>query len=266
VALRATAVSFDQIDVTWTNASTITTEFSLEERGPGGTFAPIPEYPGTGTTFHHRGLVEGTTHEYQVFAVIHDGVEDDAPQPVLKSAASATASATTLVFTTAFTGTLTTDAAGFEGFCVVQRLSTTLLTAGGTQVRILLRGSTTGDLTLDKVTISQAATGQGVELYDPGPDLTVVVPSAAFPSGVTIAQNTAPVTVGPVNYTLDITKDLLVAFDISNTQGNLRVGALTGGDTYSSPATAEAGAQPRTAGYQASPPGNLCLVEKIEVL
>ncbi len=101
VNFRATAVSFDQIDLSWTNASTITTS-SLEERGPGGTFAPIPEYPGTGTTFQHRSLIEGTTHEYQVFAVIHDGVEDDAPQPVLKSAA-ATASATTLAFTAVFT-------------------------------------------------------------------------------------------------------------------------------------------------------------------
>src|SRR5262249_51095363 len=102
VNLIATAVSINQIDLSWRNASRITTEFSLEERGPGGTFRPIPEYPGTGTRFSHRGLIEGTTHEYQVFAVIHDGVEDNAPQPVLKSAA-ATSSATTLAFTPVFT-------------------------------------------------------------------------------------------------------------------------------------------------------------------
>jgi len=36
-------------------------------------------------------------------------------------------------------------------------LSQTLLAAGGTEVRILLRGSTTGRLTLDKVAISQPA-------------------------------------------------------------------------------------------------------------
>jgi len=51
-----------------------------------------------------------------------------------------------------------------------QRLSQTLLAAGGTQVRILLRGSTTGRLTLDKVAISQPAVGPrtdraGVSMY-----------------------------------------------------------------------------------------------------
>ena len=65
---------------------------------------------------------------------------------------------TTLAFTAAFTappGTLTTDEPSNEGICLVQRLSQALLTAGGTQVRIHLRGSTTGSLTLDKIAISQ---------------------------------------------------------------------------------------------------------------
>ena len=157
VNLVATPVSIDQIDLSWTNASAIATEFSLEHRAcPGArsrksSAAPAPRFP-------HPGLGEGTQHEYRVFAIVVDGFQNDVPQEV-KSAPSATVSATTLAFTAAFTappGTLTTDQAGVEGFCVVQRLSQTLLTAGGTQVRILLRGSTTGSLTLDKVTISQA--------------------------------------------------------------------------------------------------------------
>ena len=160
----------------------------------------------------------------------------------------------------AFTGTLTTDAPGFEGFCVVQRLSQTLLAAGGThQVRITLSGSAAGSLTLDKVTISQpAATG---DPYDAAPDLTDVA------LGVIIPPNTA-VTVGPVNYKLDPTKDLLVAFDISNTpgEGNLRFGALAGGETFARPATAEADVQDRTTGYPGIAANNLYLVEKIEVL
>jgi hypothetical protein len=270
VNFRATAVSFDQIDLSWTNASTITTELSLEERGPGGGFAPIPGYPGTGTTFRHRSLIEGTTHEYQVFAVIHDGVEDDAPQPVLKSAA-ATASATTLAFTAVFTAPpgILTNEANNAGFCAVQRLSQTLLARGGnpTQVRILLRGPITGSVTLDKVTISQAAApGPGVDVYDSGPDLTDVA------SGVTIAANAA-MTVGPVNYRLDATKDLIIAFDISNApgQGNLPVGALTGADAFSNPnpnppGTPEAGKPDRTPNYQNTSLNTLALIELIEVL
>jgi hypothetical protein len=145
---------------------------------------------------------------------------------------------------------------------VVQRLSTTLLTAGGThQVRILLRGSTTGSLTLDKVTISQPDATATSDPYDAASDLTEVA------SGVTIPPNTA-VTVGPVNYTLDPLKDLLVAFDISNTpgEGNFHFGALTGGDTFSKQGIAEAGVPDRTAGYPNHAPDNLFLVEIIEVL
>jgi hypothetical protein len=258
VNLVANPASFDQIDLSWTNASAIATEFSLEHRVPGGAFTEI--FRGAGTTFSHRGLDEGTTHEYRVFAIVVDGFQDDVPQEV-KSAASGIVPATTLTFTVAFEappGTLTTDQPGIEGFCVVQRLSQTLLTAGGTQVRISLRGATTGSLTLDRVTISQpAATG---DRYDAAPDLTDVA------SAVTIAPNST-VTVGPVNYTLDPTQDLLVAFDVSNTpgEGNVRTGALTGGDSFGRSATAEAGVQDRTTGYLFGA-DFLNLIEKIEVL
>jgi hypothetical protein len=83
---------------------------------------------------------------------------------------------------------------------------------------------------------------------------------------IPIPANTA-VTVGPVNYTLDPNKDLLIAFDISNTpgQGNTRFGALTGADIYAKLTPAEAGAQDRSTGY-VNTPDNLALVEIIEVL
>jgi len=258
VNLVATPAGINQIVVSWGNASAVATEFSLEHRvPPGGNFREI--FRGPATTFTDARPVEGT-HEYQVFAIV-DGVQDDVPQDGgVKSAA--TAITVTFAFTAAFTappGTLTTDDTGAEGICVVQRLSQTLLTASGTQVRISLRGSTVGSLTLDRITISQpAATG---DPYDSASDLTDVA------SGVIIPPNTV-VTVGPVDYTLDRTKDLLVAFDISNTpgEGNTRFGALTGGDTFVRAATAEAGVQDRTTGYPAITANNVALIEKIEVL
>ena len=138
-------------------------------------------------------------------------------------------------------------------------MSQTLLAAGGTQVRIVLRGSTTGSLTLDRVAISQpAATG---DPYDAAPDLTDVA------SGVTIPPNTV-VTVGPVNYALDPTRDLLVAFDISNTpnEGNRIFGTLPGANSFARSATAEAGVQDRTTGYPGFAADTLHFVERIEVL
>jgi hypothetical protein len=136
-------------------------------------------------------------------------------------------------------------------------------------VRILLRGPNTGSLTLDRVTISQTADSQpgasGIEdPYDAASDLTDV------DSNVTIAQNTVR-NVGPANYTLDPTQDLLVAFDISNISnmpgdGNVRFGPLTGADAFSKPGTAEATVQDRAANYPNTAPDTLVLIEKILVL
>ena len=61
-SFTATPVSINQIDLSWTNASTVATEFSLERRVLGGTFAPIGPVRVTGNTFSDTiGLSEGTT-------------------------------------------------------------------------------------------------------------------------------------------------------------------------------------------------------------
>ena len=263
VNLVATAAGFG-IDLSWTNASTVATEFSLERRVLGGTFSEILPGPGTSTTFSDTGsdiggLSGGTTYEYQVFAKI-DGFENSQPQ-VVKSLASATRSATTLAFTAAFTGALTTDQPGNEGVCLVQRLNQSLLAPNvtGTQVGLVLRGSTAGSLTLDNIFISKV--GNTGDPYDAEPtDLTLVA------SNVTIPPNTTR-TVGPVNYALDPNQDLLVAFDISSTpnEGSLRFATLLNGDAFQNLATAEAGVPDRTSGYIASQ-NALFLIEKIEVL
>lgn len=256
--LVATPADVDQIDLSWTNASATADEFSLEQRAPGGAFTEI--HRGPESTFSHSPLAEGSQHEYRVFAIVVNGFEDSIAQEV-QSAASPIVSAATLSFGPAFTappGTLTTDQTGVEGFCIVQRIGTALLTAGGTQVRVVLRGSTTGTLTLDRITISQAAAG---DPYDSAADLTSVA------SAVTLAPNT-PRTVGPVAYALDPARDLLVAFDFSNTpgQGNPRFGALAGADSFARAATSEASLQDRTTGYPGVANNNLYLIERIEVL
>ena len=64
--LAATPAGINQIDVSWTNASTIATEFSLERSVAGGPFAEIfrgadtnSPFPDTGSDI--GGLIEGTT-------------------------------------------------------------------------------------------------------------------------------------------------------------------------------------------------------------
>jgi hypothetical protein len=136
-------------------------------------------------------------------------------------------------------------------------------------VRILLRGPTTGSLTIDRVTISQTADSQpgatGTEdPYDAAPDLTDVAGVNIPPNTpVTIQANTA-VTIGPVDYPLDPTQDLLVAFDIRS--GNILFGGLTGAFFFSNSATVEARVPDRTTGYQNVTADTLSLIEIIQVL
>ncbi len=252
--LVARALDDHSVALTWINNDSADTRFRIERmEDDGERFGTIlDDVPSTSVT-DTSGL-EGVTYLYRVRALL-DG-EPSVPSNI--------ASATT--FTVAFTGTLTDDAPDHEGFCGVQRLSRKLLTAGGTQVRIVLRGSTKGSLTLDRVTISQAAaTG---DPFDSAADLTDVASNVIIPpnTAVTVPPN------GPVNYTLDPTIDLLVAFDISNTagEGNARVavGTLPGGDAFSKPRTAEAGRRDRggTDGYPNHAPDSLALIEKIMVL
>jgi len=252
--LVARALDDHSVALTWINNDSADTHFRIERmEDDGEEFETIlDDIPSTSVT-DTSGL-EGVTYLYRVRALL-DG-ETSVPSNI--------ASATT--FTVAFTGTLTDDAPDHEGFCGVQRLSPKLLTAGGTQVRIVLRGSTKGSLTLDRVTISQAAaTG---DPFDSAADLTDVASNVIIPpnTAVTVPPN------GAVNYTLDPTTDLIVAFDISNTpgEGNVRVavGTLPGGDAFSKPRTAEAGQRDRggTDGYPNHASDSLALIEKILVL
>jgi hypothetical protein len=230
-------------------------------------------YRGTDTTFIHSGdpsLVEGSAHEYRVFAFVSEdngGVENDVPQDV-KSPPSRIVSARTLAFTAVFTappGTLTVESDA-SGFCVVQRLSQALLARGGTphtQVRIVLRGPATGSLTIDRVTISQPDPTAGADPWQPAPDLTDVA-GVNVPPNTPVTIQATPVTVGPVSYALDPTQDLLVAFDIRS--GNILFGGLTGAFFFSNSATAEAGARPRTTPYENQTPDVLSLIEIIQVL
>src|SRR4029079_2684443 len=169
VNLTATAAGNNQINLSWTNASTVATRFRLQERPPGGTFTDVPLPDPTVTSFSHTGLVAGTTHEYQVFSFV-DGFEDSLGQTVFSLPSPFQSATTPAVFTAAFAPpptTLTTDETRLEGFCVVQRLRASLLTPNliGTQVRITLRGSTAANLILDNIAISQVGTTAAP--YDP---------------------------------------------------------------------------------------------------
>lgn len=94
--------------------------------------------------------------------------------------------------------------------------------------------------------------------WDSGPDLK------EFPvGGVAIPPNTA-VTLDPIDYALDQTEDLIVAFDTAAYANVPKQGSLTGPKVFTKASTAEAGLPKRTAGYTTANDA-VVLIEKIEV-
>ena len=269
VRFTATPAGITKIDLSWTNASTVATEFSLDRRAlPGGPIIPILLPDPTSTRFsdsERTGLVDGTTYEYRVFATV-DGVENSVGQPV--NSLPAVQTATTPVPAVAFAappGTLVNDqaSAAGEGNCQAQLFRPGLLGGAGpqvsTEVRITVRGSSLGSLTLDSVFISRV--GSTGDPYDSATDLTFVATAVPVPASSSVA-------LPPVIYALDPAQDLLIAYDVSRTlgQGNLLFGQLNLTDIFAKKtATPEAGLQDRSANYITAA-NILFLIEKIEVL
>jgi hypothetical protein len=260
-ALTATRVDATKVKLTWATNSATATRFAFEFRTTPGqgefTAVPVSSNNGmaSGSELEHTVPANTAEVEYRAFAILPNAFQKGIRQPV-RSLASNLSVAAAAPFSTAFTGNLTTDQPNIGGFCIVQRFPADVLS--GSQVRITLRGSTAGDLTIDKVSISQAAaTG---DPYDAAADPILLK------SNVQIPANTS-VMIGPASFTPDATKPVLVAFDISAAagQGNVRFGAAAAGIvSYARAATAEAGVQDRTAGYSAGV-SNVYLIEKIEV-
>jgi hypothetical protein len=257
--LVATPVSSSEIDLTWTdNAATSTTAFRIARKENGAppvdptSAANPPPAPGgmqqQWKDFEDSSLKPGTPYEYQVFAKVVDQ----------ESVGSNTAPATT--FAEAYNVPLTTDDPGLEGRTIVQRIDAGHITSAGAKVRLTLRGSTVGNLVINKVTISQPATAG--HAWDSAADLIEVRFGGA--SGVTIPANTEKRS-DITNYTLVLGKDLLVAFDISTTDGSARRATMPGPTQYFKPNTAEAAVQTRSANYQTFA-GRVSIVEKIEVV
>jgi hypothetical protein len=157
-----------------------------------------------------------------------------------------------------FSETLTEDEAGWEGYCLVQRVEPIRLSQSGTHVRLTLRASSASAAYIDRIFISQA--DPAGDPYDSAADLKEIQGvRLTVPAG-------AAVTTAYVDYTLDAQKPLIIAVDFG--------GAPPSGIRYRDAVpTAEASAYWQY-GHQASntdrggtfePENRIYLIEKIEV-
>jgi hypothetical protein len=263
--LVPTLIGASQVQFSWNNASATATKFSLEHRSsPGSGWTEI--YKGTAKTSPASPLTPAGGDEYRVSAIV-DGFDNSVAKEVRSIPSAPVAAVTEIPITpwkTAFNVPLTTDdPQAFNGNTIVQRIDAAHITNAGAKVRITLHGSTTGNLVIKKVTISQAAPAG--QLWNSAADLTEVKSGGV--SGVTIPANTPPKALDDTNYNLVLGKDLIVAFDISGataTDGFTRRATLAGPTMFSKNNTAEAATQNRSVNYLTHA-GRVHIVEKIEV-
>jgi len=263
--LVATPEEVNKIVLKWNHVTNLnkTIKFKIKhtlKTPPGGT-EELTISPTKSTTYTYpHPVAEGSEHEYQVAAVV-DGFDNSPVESDLSGPAPVSAKPL------AFKAVLTTDqppnGPNLEGYCLIQKISGALLKNTGTKVKITVRGSNVGSLTIDKIFISRVLAGG--KLYDPAADLVQVA------SAVSLLANTEQ-TFGPISYNIPVSpQDLLIAFDISPMpgQGNVRFASpVPGALLYYKANTKEAATTPtRSPGYVNNPALQVVyLVEKIEVL
>jgi hypothetical protein len=213
-------------------------------------------FPVTGFSFLDTNLTPATTYEYQVAGRNSDQAQDFSTPPTPVQ---------TLPFQQAFVGAVGGDDVDWEGHCLVQRIEPSRLLRSGTQVIITLRGSDSFSASIDRIYISQGFPPPG-QPYDCVNTPIKVYDIADTHMPLTVnAGETAPL--GPVNFTLDQTKPLLIAFDFTappSTSGISSVPVSDGSATaYYSAGTAEASQQMRSAGYLSI--DTLYFIQDIEV-
>jgi len=212
--VTATPKSADNITVSWENTDSSP---ALKYRfvRTGGTLPPRDEETDASiTSAEDTGLEAATDYTYEVTTFTQGGTSPPGP-----------ATARTF-FKTAFAidpATVPTDQTVTPGnFCFVQRIPAGQLLAGGSRVAIKVWGTPGGNATINNIYISRAA-GTG-NPWDSAGDLTPVRTSP-----LTLPDAT-PQELAPINYNLDQTQDLILAFDFTAIAGaaNIRYVAAPG--------------------------------------
>jgi hypothetical protein len=247
--LQVTTVTENLVELQWEH-TTVGASFKIERAETATPFDPNHGDSPVDAKFVDGAVLPGTDYFYRVRAVVGGITSDE----------SNTVKAHTLAWKETYGSPLTTVDGFYTDFCMVQRIDKSVLKFNGSKVRVTLRGAT-GTPVIDEAYISQADPG-AANPYDSFGDLTLLGTNIGQP-----APQPNPVVLGPIDYKLVKSQDLIVAFDISGSNnGTLRAIAGVGISTcYVRAGTNEAKEQIRTAGYAAKP-NTVFLVERIEVL
>lgn len=230
--LTVTPFDVNAISLSWTSGEP-NAKFNIERTKEMGGPVLLPaevttsSFTDDGADLTPPGLDVGTTYFYRVRVV---GPSDQPPLPWSTQEHTATF---------IFNGKIDpvrggSDQANLEGVCLVTRIpAPSPQGKSWPAIKITLRGSTIGDLTIDRFSISQPADidqnlpSTSREPWDSYTDLRVVVTNEG-PSAQSVSLPAGMSKSFTVDYPLDGSRDFLVAFDINPTpgQGNGRFGPL----------------------------------------
>jgi hypothetical protein len=228
--------------------------FELQRTNPDGTTVSFENI--SDLFLNDTDLTPNTMYSYQV-RNLSPGDNQDLSDPV---------TGTTLPLEPTFTQTLTSDGINWQGFTLVQRIEPNRLFRSGTQVLLTLHASSTREALLDRIYISKHDPA-AADPYQPDTDLTALYDNPNSPQ--TVPKNTpqtSPLVVGPVNYNLDHTQALLIAFEFhASPESDIAFADVATADASAYYIQAsEAASHPRSTGYTPVA-GRVYLVERIEV-
>jgi hypothetical protein len=266
VNLQAVAKSDQRIDLNWEQGDPNTISYRIDRAPDGGEFVTIADYV-TDTNFvddnivvNGIGLIPNTTYIYDVRTIV-------AATTYLSDPAEANAK----TFALAFPKELALppqDETNTGNFCFVQRIPAVELLAGGSKLRLQVWGSPANNVTVHRIYISRVANPGNPNDYQSAGDIKpVLISDLTLPNDQPIFL--PDLMQDPIDYTLDRTMDLIIAFDFTATAaiGTSRFVKQPGVALYYKVGVQQA-AGPRDANYLQLPPQDpfrLYLVTKIIV-
>jgi hypothetical protein len=220
VNLHAVAKSDQRIDLNWEQGDPNTKLYSIDRAPAGEAFVPIGDFL-TDTNFmddnivvNGIGLIPNTTYFYDVRTIVADFSLSDPART------NATTFALAFQIDAALPPLDWTDAGDF---CYVQRIPAAQLLADGSKLRLQVWGSPAGNVTVHSIYISRVANPGNPSDYQSAGDIKPVLTSdLTLPNDQPIFL--PDLSKDPIDYTLDRTMDLIIAFDFTATaaQGNSR--------------------------------------------
>jgi hypothetical protein len=255
----------NRIDLSWTNKSATAPDVIIEHDSP-TTGLTVTKTDKNTPQPRQFTVAEGSEHKFRVFATVK-GYDDNVQKNEIRSAVLPQKPAKPLAFKAVLT---TQSTLSLAGYCLVQRLASTLLKNSGGQVWLTVSPPPTGTLKIDRIYLSEAA---AVDAWDSAGPLAKVIDIDQGDQQLSLVSTDPPKRLDPVPFNLNQANDLLISFDINASAGDCPfTDGIAGATAYYKSATQQAASADRSP--NAADPGGTygfvplrhCLITEIEVL